>query len=193
MLGTFIIGMLIVCTAVLFVAWAGDSLKSALEPAPVGGSSQGPKPGRARTNAPISVVSLGRKGRTPQSHEPAIVDLAVITLQDAIRRIAARTLEAPRTLGLAHFSRIERLMRIAVALADGRNGMPQVRFHGVPRIAGLTTPPETLSVNLSDLLAARASDHLGAALEGDPHALSGVEQEAERLLETEDIQVDCNA
>jgi hypothetical protein len=42
---------------------------------------------------------------------------------------------------------------------------------------------------VSDLLAARASDHLGAALESDPQALRGFEQEAERLLETEDIQV----
>jgi hypothetical protein len=43
-------------------------------------------------------------------------------------------------------------------------------------------------VKLTDLLAVRASDHVPAALEGDPEALRAIEREAERLLETEDIQ-----
>ena len=42
---------------------------------------------------------------------------------------------------------------------------------------------------MTDLLAARASDHLPPALEGDPEALRAFEQEAERLLKTEDIQL----
>jgi hypothetical protein len=96
-------------------------------------------------------------------------------------------------LGFAHFSRVERLMRIAGALSGAGGGKPRVRFHGVPPVAGLSAPPETLCVDLSDLLAARASDHLGAALEGNPQALQSFEQEAERLLDTEDIQLDCNA
>jgi hypothetical protein len=124
-----------------------------------------------------------------QSHEPAILDLAVTSLHDAIRRVAARILEAPGTLEVTDFRRLERLMRIAVALAGAGSGMPLVQFRGVPRVAGPRVPQETLSVNLSDLLAARASDHLGAALEGDPQALRSFEQEAERLLETEDIQL----
>jgi hypothetical protein len=123
-----------------------------------------------------------------QSHEPAILDLAVISLHDAIRRVAARTLEAPGELDVAHFHRVERLMRLAVALAGAGRGSPVVEYHGLPPVAGPGSLPEILSIRLTDLLAARASDHLAAALEGDPGALRAIEREAERLLETEDIQ-----
>jgi hypothetical protein len=123
-----------------------------------------------------------------QSHEPAILDLAVISLHDAIRRVAARILVAPGSLEVTHYRRVERLMRIAVALAGSGSGLPLVEFHGIPPVPGQGALPEILSINLTDLLAARASDHLSAALEGDPVALRAFEQEAERLLEIEDIQ-----
>ena len=122
-----------------------------------------------------------------QPNEPAILDLGIISLHDAIRSVAARILEAPGTLRAAHFRRVERLMRIAVALAGAAAGCPWWRSTASPRWPGAL--PESLSVNLTDLLAARASDHLPPALEGDPEALCAFEQEAERLLETEDIQL----
>jgi hypothetical protein len=117
-----------------------------------------------------------------QQHEPAILDLAVITLHDAIRRVAVRILEAPGALEVTHFRRVQRLMRIAVDLAGAGNGLPLVQFHGIRPGASPGARPEILSVNLTDLLAARASDHLPAALEGDPEALRAFEREAERIL-----------
>ena len=122
-----------------------------------------------------------------QPHEPAILDLAIMSLHNAVRREAARLLEAPGELEATHFRRIERLMRLAVALAGEGRGLPLVEFHGLPP-AELGELPEILTVPLTDLLAARVADHLPAALEGDPEALRAVEREAERLLETEDIQ-----
>ena len=119
-----------------------------------------------------------------QSHEPAILDLALISLQGAIRRIAARLLERPEELDATKVRRVERLMRISLDLAGAGNGLPLVEFHGISPAA----LPEILSVKVTDLLAARAADHLPAALEGDPEALRAFEQEAERLLETEDVQ-----
>ena len=124
-----------------------------------------------------------------QSHEPAVLDLALISLHDAVRREAARVLEAPGELEVTHFRRVESLMGLAIALAGAGRGAPLVEFHGLPPAAGRGALPEILSVRLTDLLAARASDHLSAALEGDPEGLRAVEQEAERLLETEDIQL----
>jgi hypothetical protein len=183
------IGMLIVCSFILLTAWAGDAVKDALEQMRAAQCSEGSRFGQGRVRSRTPIMSLYRGGPVNQSHELAIIDLAVISLHDAIRRVAARILEAPGTLEVTHFSRLERLMRIAVALAGSGSGMPHVQFHGVPPVAGPPAQPEILSVNLSDLLAARASDHLGAALEGDPQALRGFEQEAERLLETEDIKL----
>jgi hypothetical protein len=123
-----------------------------------------------------------------QSHEPAILDLAVISLHGAIRGIAAGLLEGPGELDVTTIRRVERLMRIALDLAGAGNGMPLVEFHGIRLVVGPGALPETLSVPLTDLLAARASDDLPAALKGDPEALRAVEREAERILETEDIQ-----
>jgi hypothetical protein len=193
MLGTFIIGMLVFCSVVLVAAWASDTVKAALQSAPTAQSAPVQKVGRWSRKSRTPITFFNRGGRRMQSHEPAIIDLAVISLHDAIRRVAARILEAPGTMDVTRFGRVERLMRIARALTGSGGGMPLVQFHGVPQIAGLPGPRETLSVDLSDLLSARASDHLGAALEGDPQALQSVEQEAERLLETEDIQLACNA
>jgi hypothetical protein len=122
-----------------------------------------------------------------QQHEPAILEVTIMTLQDAVRRVAARLLEAPGALEVIHFRRVERLMRLAVALAGAGGGAPLVEFHGLPP-AGPGALPEILAVKLTDLLAARAAEHLPAALEGDPEALRAFEREAERLLETDDIQ-----
>jgi hypothetical protein len=135
-----------------------------------------------------------RKARKPygdamiQSHEPAIVDLALFSLHSAIRRIAAALLDGPGELDVPTIRRVERLMRIALDLAGAGKGMPVVEFHGIRLVVGPGALPETLSVPLTDLLAARASDDLPAALEGDPEALRAFEREAELLLETEDIQ-----
>ena len=90
---------------------------------------------------------------------------------------------------MTHFRRVGHLMRIAVALAGAGRGSPLVAFHDIRPVAGPGVLPEILSVKLTDLLAARASDYLPAALEGDPEALHAFEQEAELLLETEDIQL----
>jgi hypothetical protein len=121
-------------------------------------------------------------------HEPAILDLAIISLHHAIRRIAAELLEGPGDLDITRIRRVERLMRIARDLTGSGRGMPLVEFHGIRLAVGPGVLPETLAVPLTDLLAARASDHLPAALEGDPEALSAFEREAEQLLETENIQ-----
>jgi hypothetical protein len=123
-----------------------------------------------------------------QSHEPAILDLAIISLHGAIRRAATRLLEGSGELEVTQICRVERLMRIALDLAGAGNGLPLVEFHGIPPAAGMRELPEILAIPLTDLLPARAADHLPAALEGDPEALRAFEEEAERLLETEDIQ-----
>jgi hypothetical protein len=80
-----------------------------------------------------------------QSHEPAILDLAVISLHGAIRRIAARLLEGSWELEVTTIRRVERLMRIALDLAGAGNGVPVVEFHGIPP-AGPGALPEILSV-----------------------------------------------
>jgi hypothetical protein len=188
MLVSFIIGMLVVCSVLLLGAWVSDVIRAMLAPTSAAQSAEEPKGGRRRGSSRTAIPYLIRGPRRGQSHEPAILDLAVQSLHGAIRRVAARILSAPGTLDARQLGRVERLMRIAAALKGAGGEMPQVHYHGVPPVAGLPAEPETLSVNLSDLLAARASDHLGAALEGDPHAIRGVEQEAERLVETEDIQ-----
>ena len=66
-----------------------------------------------------------------QSHEPAILDLAVISLHGAIRRIAVRLLEGPDELDVTTIRRVERLMGIAFDLAGVGNGMPLMEFHSV--------------------------------------------------------------
>jgi hypothetical protein len=125
-----------------------------------------------------------------QPHEPALLDLAVLSLHRALRRVAARMLEAPGELTAAHYRRVERLMRIAIALAGaGSTRLPHVEIHGIPPGSDPTALPGLLSIDLTDLLAARAGEHLPAALRGEAEALRAVEQEAERILETEDIQL----
>jgi hypothetical protein len=126
-----------------------------------------------------------------QSHEPAILDLTVFSLHSAIRHATARILETPVGLTVADYRRIERLMRIAIALAGGgSSGPPHVHVHGLPPGDGPGALPEILSVNLTDLLAARVAAHLPGALNGEAEALDAFADEAERLLETEDIQLE---
>ena len=77
---------------------------------------------------------------------------------------------------------------VALGSCAGHGLLHPRLIRGLGREACFTSlTPEILSVRLADLLAARASDHLSAALEGDPEGLRAVEREAERLLETEDI------
>jgi hypothetical protein len=90
---------------------------------------------------------------------------------------------------VTHLRAVERLMRIAIALAGAGSGLPYVEVHGIPPSDGAQEIPELFSVELTDLLAARAADRLPGALRGDPAALCALEQEAERLLKTEDIQL----
>jgi hypothetical protein len=127
-----------------------------------------------------------------QSDEAAILKLTVGSLHNAIRRVAARILEAPGTLDTGGFRQVERLMRMAIALAGVGRGVPFVQVHGIPPSAAPGDPealPELFSVKLTDLLAARAADHLSAALEGDAEALRAFDKVAERLLLTENIQL----
>ena len=67
-----------------------------------------------------------------QAHESAILDLALISLQGAIRRIAARLLEGSWELDVRKIRRVEDLMRIALDLAGAGNGMPIVDSHDLP-------------------------------------------------------------
>jgi hypothetical protein len=127
-----------------------------------------------------------------QSDEAAILKLTVGSLHNAIRRVAARILEAPGTLDTGGFRQVERLMRMAISLAGAGRGVPFVEVHGIPPSASPGDPaalPELFSVKLTDLLAARAADHLSAALEGDAEALRAFDKVAERLLTTENIQL----
>ena len=121
-----------------------------------------------------------------QPLDPDLLDLAVNTLQEAIRRVSARLLEAPSPLDLSHFRQVERLMRIAIALCGEGRRPPYVQVHG-PRNAEVGELPEIVDVDLVSLLAVHAADHLDAALRGDPEARRALEHEAERLLEYEEI------
>ena len=126
------------------------------------------------------------------SQDAAIFDLAVSSLQRAIRREASRILEAPEAMDVTQFREVERLMRIAIALAGAGDRVPFVEVHGIPPAIGLGEPedlPRVFTVDLTDLLAARAADHLPEALQGEPEALRAFEQEAERLLATETIML----
>jgi hypothetical protein len=189
MLGTFVIGLLIISSLILLVGWVSDAIHDAVKRTHAAKYSENPKVGQGRVRSSTPITTLNRGWPVVQSHEPAIIDLAIMSLHEAIPRVAARILQAPGILEVKRFRRVERLMQIAGALGGEGSRMPLVQFHGVPAIAGLAIQPETRSVNVSDLLAARASNHLGAALEGDPRALCSFEQEAERLLETEDIRL----
>jgi hypothetical protein len=124
--------------------------------------------------------------------DAAILKVTVTSLHQAIRRLAARTLAAPGALSVGDFRQVERLMRIAIALAGAGRGLPFVEVHGIPAAEVATNPgalPELLSVKLTDLLAARASDHLSDAVQGDLNALRSLDKVADKLLTTENIQL----
>ena len=121
--------------------------------------------------------------------DSSIQELAVNSLHQAIRHLSARILEDPGSWEVEKMRRVERLMRIAIALAGAGNGIPWVEVHGIPAKGGPGDWPEILSVTLTDLLEARAADHLPGALQGDPEALRELARVAERLLEAEDIQL----
>ena len=124
--------------------------------------------------------------------EAAIQKLTVSSLHQVIRRLAVRSLEAPGALDVGQFRQVERLMRMAIALAGAGRGLPFVQVHGIPSSDPAHQPgalPELFSVKLTDLLAARAADHLSGALEGDPEALRAIDKVAEKLLTTENIQL----
>jgi len=123
-----------------------------------------------------------------QSHEPAILDLALISLHGAIRRGTARLLEGAGELHITTIRRVERLMRIALDLAGAGNGLPLVEFHGIPPMSGRGAP---------------AGDPLGPTDEppgrpglgpptpgpqGRPGGRPRLRAGARRLLETEDIR-----
>ena len=122
-----------------------------------------------------------------QSRDAAVHDLAVRSLHEAIRRAAALILEAQGPATVADYRRVEWLMRIAVALAGGRP--PHVQVHNLPAEGTGEALPGLLSVGLTDLLVARAADHLPAALRGEAGALGVLGDEAGRLIEVEDIQL----
>src|SRR4051794_20421701 len=92
--------------------------------------------------------------------EPAILDLTVLSLQNAVRRVATRLLEGSEPIDLGTFRRVERLMRVAVAVGGGGTSQPFVEVHGLPAETSDGVLPGVMSVSLTDLLAARASDHL---------------------------------
>src|SRR5262249_32698301 len=100
----------------------------------------------------------------------------------------ARILEAPGALKATQLRRVERLMRIAIALAGEGQGMPYVAVHGLPPATGEALP-EIRTIDLTDLMAERAAAHLPGAPQGNPEALRALEQEAERIIVTEDIQL----
>jgi hypothetical protein len=127
-----------------------------------------------------------------KSEDADILELTVSSLHKVIARLAVRNLEAPGAAGVAQFRQVERLMRMAIALAGAGRGLPFVEIHGIPATEGASNPgalPELLSVKLTDLLAARASDHLSEALAGNPEALRAIDKVAEKLLTTENIQL----
>jgi hypothetical protein len=126
-----------------------------------------------------------------QSLDPAVRDLSVKALLEAIRRQGVRALEGAGGLEIGRFRQVERLMRMAIDLSNVRvKGVPNVYIRGVkPDPDEALAVPEVLTVSLSDLLAARAADHLADALAGDPAAFRAIEAEAERILTTEEIQM----
>jgi len=128
-----------------------------------------------------------------EPREADINTLAIESLHKATRRQAVRILEAPGALGASQYRQVERLMRIAIALAGAGRGIPTVQVHGLhpggEQAAEPGALPEVFTVTLTDLLAARAADQLAAALEGDSEARRAFEQEAEQIILKENIQL----
>src|SRR6478672_5632692 len=103
----------------------------------------------------------------PMPTDDLIQQLMVDCLHAAIRRRATAILQAPGTLDTPTFRDVERLMRMAVAMTRSGTGLPPtVYIHQAGRSEPAGGPPELLLVELTDLLAARAGDRLGQALDG---------------------------
>ena len=123
------------------------------------------------------------------TNEAAIHELAVRALHDAIRRAAGRVLDSTEPLAVSQFRQVERLMRLAIAVAGSGSRVPYVEVHGIPAGSDEGTLPQVLSIDLTDLLAARAADHLPGALRGEAESLRVLAEQADRILATEDIQL----
>jgi hypothetical protein len=124
-----------------------------------------------------------------QANEVEIRNLMIASLHKAICQRAIRLLN-DETPPLDHYRLVERLMRIAIALAGvGAARAPRVKVHQLPSEQGPGALPEIFSVDLADLLAARAAESLPGALRGEPEALLALVREGSHLLETEEIQL----
>jgi hypothetical protein len=123
------------------------------------------------------------------SNEIEIRNIAIASLHKSIcqRTIRLLNVDSP---SVDHFRRVERLMRIAIALSGaGSTRAPHVKIHNLPSEGGSDTLPAILSIDLADLLAARAAESLPGALRGEPEALLALVREGSHLLETEEIQL----
>ena len=126
-----------------------------------------------------------------ESPDPAVIDLATKSLLEASRRLALRALESPAEPSTADYRRVERSMRIALALATGgAESRVQLQIHGLPPDPDAPfAVPETFHFEPARLLAAPQADLLPDALAGKREALEALVQEAERILVSEDIQI----
>ncbi|HWE36818.1 MAG TPA: hypothetical protein VG406_09650 [Isosphaeraceae bacterium] len=136
-------------------------------------------------------MSQASSPSTPGAGDPAVTAFSVIILLNALRRLAARLLSGEAEPTVTHYRLVERLMRIAITLAGAGNARhPHIQIHqDAPGDESATLLPRVTRVDLPDLLAARAADHLPAALAGDESARAQVEAIAEHILLTEDIQL----
>src|SRR3954453_20104191 len=124
-----------------------------------------------------------------QANEIEIRNLTNASLHKSICELAIRLLsgESP---SLDHYRLVERLMRIAIALAGvGGARAPRVKIHKSPSEPGAGLLPEIISIDLTDLLASRGSAFVPGALRGEPEALLALVQEGVHLLQTEEIQL----
>jgi hypothetical protein len=124
-----------------------------------------------------------------QANEIEIRNLTIASLHKSICQRAIHLLN-DATPSLDHYRLVERLMRIAIALAGvGGARTPRVKVHNPPSEQGSGTLPEIISVDLADLLAVRAAESLPGALRGEPEALLALVREGSHLLATEEIQL----
>jgi len=124
-----------------------------------------------------------------QPNDIEVRNLANASLHKSICQQAIRLLsgEAP---SLDHYRLVERLMRIAIALAGvGSARAPRVKIHKMPADPAAGVLPEIVSIDLADLLASRASAYVPGALRGEPEALLALVREGMHLLQTEEIQL----
>jgi hypothetical protein len=123
--------------------------------------------------------------------DPDVTAFSVLVLLTALRRLSARLLSGQAEPTVAQYRLVERLMRIAIALAGAGNVRhPYVQpRQDVPDETGSILLRQVTKVELPDLLASRAADQIAAAFAGDETARAKVEAVAEHILLTEDIQL----